>query len=85
LSAVYLLPNKKRTNRLQAIYPLVCGWKGFDRSVNGKGNRPLIAKKDTITSSVKFEGGGYRIDVYRTKLGKYTYVDCSKVIIIFVN
>jgi predicted AlkP superfamily pyrophosphatase or phosphodiesterase len=45
-----------------------------------KGNgRPPVAGKVIISSSAKFDGGEYRLSVYTTKLGKYSYIDYSKV------
>lgn len=39
----------------------------------------IIPQKETIISSVKYNGGTYTLSVQRTLLGKYKYVDFAKV------
>ncbi|MBC7721012.1 MAG: alkaline phosphatase family protein, partial [Pedobacter sp.] len=39
----------------------------------------LIAKKETISTTAKFDGGTYQLNVERTILGNYKYVDFTKV------
>jgi hypothetical protein len=43
-------------------------------------NKEMTAKKDSITNSAVYNGGVYNLKIERTILGKYKYVDFSKVV-----
>ena len=48
--------------------------------LNGKTDLPVLTpNKENIVNTAKFKGGTYKIQVERTLLGKYKYVDYAKV------
>ena len=48
--------------------------------LSGKTNLPVLTpQKESILNLAKFNGGNYKIQVERTLLGKYKYVDYAKV------
>lgn len=47
--------------------------------IDKKNNAVAKAKKEQLTTSASFDGGNYRLTLYRTTLGNYSYVDYAKV------